>query len=134
MNDTPKFLLVNPTDNDHCLLLQNDTLDEKLGIRLMIKIVSSVFPSRKNTSEEYQTSEIFIATFNSPVWDPHDEIFGSQEAAMNYYASRLRRPGDALYRRFIATFKLGSYNLTAHFFQAASVFMEMYEMCDTIFA
>ena len=49
VNDTPKFLLGNPTDNDHCLLLQNKTLDEKLRIPLIIKGVSSVLQSFKST-------------------------------------------------------------------------------------
>ena len=77
VNDMPKFLLVAPTDNDHCVLLQNENLDETLRIPLTIKGVSSVLSSRKTTELEYQKSKLFIATSNSPLWDPHDGMFGS---------------------------------------------------------
>ena len=79
MNDKPKFLLRDLTDDDHCFILQNETLDDLLRIPLTIKGVSSVFPSRKTTQMEYEKSDHFIATSNAPVWDPRDNMFGSQE-------------------------------------------------------
>ena len=79
-------------------------------------------------------SELFIATSNSPSWDPHDEIFGSQEAAMTDHTGRLHEPGDASDRRFIATVKSGSYNLAAYYFQSAKKFTDKNEMCDASFA
>ena len=77
MNDTPKFFLRDPTDDDHCVLLQNETLDEQFIIPLTIKGVSSIFPSRKTTQMEYEKSDHLIATSNAPVWGPHDDMFGS---------------------------------------------------------
>ena len=79
VNDTPEFLLCDPIDDDHCVILQNKTLDDRLRIPLTIKGVSSIFPSRKTTQMEYEKSDHFIATSNAPVWDPRDNMFGSQE-------------------------------------------------------
>ena len=79
VNDTPNFLLRDPTDDDYCVILQNENLDDRLRIPLMIKRVSSVFLSRKTTQMEYEKSDHFIATSNAPVWDPCDNMFGSQE-------------------------------------------------------
>ena len=64
-------------------------------------------------------SEFFIATSNSPIWDPHDELFGSQEADMTDHFGRLHKPGDASDRHLTATVKLGSYNIAYNSFQAA---------------
>ena len=49
VNDTPKFLLRDPTDDDHFMILKNETLDELLRITLSIKDVSSIFPIRQTT-------------------------------------------------------------------------------------
>ena len=79
---------------------------------------------------EYQKLELFIATSNFPLWDPHDGMFGSLEAYLTDNAGRLHEPGDASDIQFIVTVQIGSNNLTAHSFQAASVFTDINEMCD----
>ena len=128
VNDTPNFLLCTPTNNDHCVLLRNGTLNETLRILLTIKGVSSVVPSQKTTKLEYQKSELFIATSNSPLWYPHVVMFGSQESALTKNASRLQKSGDASDRRFITTVQMGSNNLADHSFQSASVLTDTNEM------
>ncbi len=44
INDVPKFLLKNPTVNDHEVIIQSDTDDSHLLIPLMLKEVTSYLP------------------------------------------------------------------------------------------
>ena len=112
VNDTLTFLLRDPSDDYHCVLLKNYTLDESLRIPLKIQGVSSVLPSRHTNPEEYKHSEHFISTSNASRWNPHDALFGTQEAAMTDSAGRLHGPGDESDNRFIAKVGLmGSNNL-----------------------
>ena len=34
VNDTPRFLLCDPTDDEHCVILENETLEESQRINL----------------------------------------------------------------------------------------------------
>ena len=49
VNGTPNILLLDPTDDDHCVILKNETFEESLRIPLSIKGVSSIFPSQRTT-------------------------------------------------------------------------------------
>ena len=67
VNDTSKFLLRDLTDNGHCVILKNETLEESLRITLSIKGVSSIFLSQRTTKREYTNSDPFIVTSNTPI-------------------------------------------------------------------
>ena len=134
VNDTPEFLLCDPIDDDHCVILQNKTLDDRLRIPLTIKGVSSIFPSRKTTQMEYEKSDHFIATSNAPVWDPHDDMFGSQESSMTDDSGLLLEPGGAYDRRFIGPVGVDLYNLdNSYSMQISSIFSDQVESCDATF-
>ena len=135
VNDTPKFLLRDPTDEDHCVILKNETLDESLRITLSTKGVSSIFTSQQTTKEEYKKSDPFIATSNDPLWDPHDAMFKYQEEAITDVAGKLHKPGDASDNRFLSTVGLGSDTLMPqHSLQLAIIFSDRFEICNASFS
>ena len=135
VNDTPKFLLRDTTDDEHCVILKNETLDESLRIPLSIKGVSSIFPSRPTTKEEYKNSDQFIAISNAPLWDPHYAMFESQEESITDGSGRLHEPGDASENRFLATVGLGLDTLMPQqSLQLASIFYNQVEICNASFS
>lgn len=93
VNETPKFLLKNPSDESHSIVCRNES-ESPLRIPLEIYGVTSYFPTRKPTLEEYERAEVdgstYTLTSESPAWDPHDTTFSTQEAAMTDSLGRLK--------------------------------------------
>ena len=110
VNDTPKFLLHDTSDDDHCVILKNENLEKYLRIPLTIHGVSSVLTSQRTTPKEYKHCENFIATSNAPLWDPHDALFGTQEAATTNSAGWSHEQEDAFDNRFITNVGLMGLN------------------------
>jgi hypothetical protein len=86
VNDEPKHMVLNPTDDHHCITI-NETADRPTALRipLILHGVTSYFPTRKPTREEFERSDLDFRidmTYESPEWDPSDERFAKAEDAM----------------------------------------------------
>jgi len=90
VNDEPKFMALNPTEDMNAITINTTKDDEdegiKLRIPLSIKGVIGYFPSRKPTRQEWDQSDLSMRidlTADDPVWDPNNtDRFRDQEAAM----------------------------------------------------
>ena len=89
VNDEPKHMALTPTEDHHAIVIPAYNLDgeqhEELRIPLAFKGVTSYFPTRKPTRQEYEKSELdrrYELTAESPEWDPSTTRFEEQEAAM----------------------------------------------------
>ena len=84
VNDVPKFLLKDPTVNDHAVVIPSDIDESSLLIPLMLQGVTSYFPVRAATLSEYESDVIpkFHLTAEAPIWDPGSSTFSVQEERM----------------------------------------------------
>ena len=88
VNDEPKYMVLNPTEDHHVIMFPScelDTDDDLLRIHLSLHGVTSYFPTRQPTKEEYESSDLALhidLTSETPEWDPHDKWFKNQEAFM----------------------------------------------------
>lgn len=73
VNERPKFLTKNPTANDHAIIC------ELLTIPLDLAGVSSYFPIRKPSKEEYEECQRIELTGTTPEWIPSDTRFAEEE-------------------------------------------------------
>ncbi|KAI2503149.1 hypothetical protein MHU86_11340 [Fragilaria crotonensis] len=87
INDTPRFLTDNPDELTHSIVIPMADSDEPFVIPLSLKGVSSSFPTRKPTIEEYETLPHLTLTSDEPEYDPHDTSFAEQEDALTKYVS-----------------------------------------------
>ena len=81
VDETPKFLTENPTDIMSCNFWQGCRW-YKVIIPLSLKGVTSYFPTRKPTKEEFNSCPHFDLTYEAPIWDPHSEIIEQQDKAL----------------------------------------------------
>eukprot|EP00978_Attheya_sp_CCMP212_P016837 scaffold44472_cov54-Attheya_sp.AAC.2 len=74
-------------------------------VPLVLHGVTSYFPTRKPTEEEWVNCRQFEITAEGPEWDLHDSQFGEQENALLDNSGRLRDFGDRLRRnrRFLSS-------------------------------
>jgi hypothetical protein len=80
VDECPKFLARNPTDKSHALTIPGDTSGDFYTIPLSLKGVTSYFPTRKPTMNEYENSELrYELTYAEPEWNPQASIFNEQE-------------------------------------------------------
>ena len=83
VNERPKFLTRYPTDSSHVIIIPSEGCDVRLTIPLSLKGVTSYFPTRKPTREEYKrASTRFELTSEVPEWNPHTNLFSDQEEAL----------------------------------------------------
>ena len=83
ISEVPKFLTDNPTDDTHSIQFPSQyNGDEPYTIPLSLKGVTSYFPTRKPTQQEFNDCERYKTTYELPDWDPHATIFAEQEATM----------------------------------------------------
>ena len=86
VNDEPKHMALNPTDDHHCIIIPGSQDRDQLRIPLWIKEVTSYFPTWKPTMEEFEGTPLdrIIELTNETVdWDPQQETrFEEQEEAM----------------------------------------------------
>lgn len=94
VNDVPKFLTEQPTDETHAIVVAGDDLDDILLIPLSLEGVTSMFPTRKPTPHEYETCARYELTYESPEYDPKDSSLAKQEDSMTDSSGRLRNTGD----------------------------------------
>ncbi len=77
----------NPTELTHSIVIPMADSDDPYVIPLSLKSVSSSFPTRKPTLEEYNTVPHLTLTSNEPEYDPHDRTFAEQDEALTKYVS-----------------------------------------------
>ena len=83
VNERPKFLTRYPTDSSHVIIVPSEGCEVRLTIPLSLKGVTSYFPTRKPTREEYErASTRFELTSEAPEWNPHTNLFSDQEEAL----------------------------------------------------
>ena len=88
VNDEPKHMVPNPTDDHHAICVPHwhfEESGEPFRIPLMLHGITSYFPSRKPTITEYENSSldhhIDMTSADMP-WDPMAAHYGEQEAQM----------------------------------------------------
>jgi hypothetical protein len=74
INERPKFLTTKPTEDDHSIQCQD------LLIPLELDGVTSYFPARKPTREEYEMCDRIELTYPDPEWKPNDVQYSEEEA------------------------------------------------------
>ena len=87
VNDEPKHMALNPTEEHHAITFRacNTRDGGLLRIPLELHGVTSYFPSRKPTKEEYENTPDDLRvelTAEAPDWDPASTTFQQQEEAM----------------------------------------------------
>ncbi|KAI2494466.1 Reverse transcriptase (RNA-dependent DNA polymerase) [Fragilaria crotonensis] len=93
INETPRFLTENPDEFTHSILIPEPDMDRPYVIPLGLHGVTSTFPTRKPTTEEYETLPHLCLTSADPPYDPHDPAFASQEHAIT---ASVWNPGDRI--------------------------------------
>jgi len=83
VNDEPKFMVPNPTDEHHAITVPCYQDTDGLTIPLSLHGVTHYFPCRKPTKSEYEHSDLskrIELTAESPTWDPKTDRFDQQES------------------------------------------------------
>ena len=86
VNDEPKHMVLNPTEDHHAITVPSLEAEmEPFRIPLSLKGVTSYFPTRKPTRQEWENSDSSLhieLTSELPEWDPNTTIFEEQERQM----------------------------------------------------
>ena len=83
LDDKPKFLTEDPTNESHAISGEDNT-GTQINITLELKGSTSYFPTRKSTKHEFDQCPRFELTYVTPEWDPHSTAFqGHEEALMD---------------------------------------------------
>ena len=86
VNDEPKHMVLNPTDDHHAITFPPfEVGEEPFRIPLSLRGVTSYFPTRRPTRQQWENSDLdcqIELTAESPEWDPGTTIFAEQEAQM----------------------------------------------------
>ena len=93
VNDVPRFLTEQPTLLTHALVIPTNDFDDPYVIPLSLHGVSSTFPTRKPTVEEYETLPHIVLTSEDPTYDPHDPSLARHEEAL---AKAVLETGDRI--------------------------------------
>ena len=81
LDDKPKFLTEDPTDESHAISCEDNTAT-LVNISLSLKGVTSYFPTRKPTKHEFENCPRIELTYLTHDWDPHSATFQEQEQAL----------------------------------------------------
>ena len=88
INETPKFLEMNPTDQLHAIAVKDpDNLPQTLTLRLALRGVILLLNVRTPSIDDWNTGEIrrLALTSKDLLWDPSSTMYEEQEAAMVGY-------------------------------------------------
>ena len=108
VNDEPKYTVLNPTDDHHAIVVPSDDgSEEALRIPLSMIGVTSYFPTRKPTEEEWEDASpdsVLDMTPEEPEWDPSSKKFQEQEESMTDSQGKLKddAPRDWTAQRVVA--------------------------------
>ena len=78
VQECPRFLDTHLNEHSHSIKVPGPDGDV-LNIPLRIHGVTSYFPTRKPSQEEFETGDRFELTTETPEWDPHDPTYAQQE-------------------------------------------------------
>ena len=97
VNDEPKYMALNPTDDHDAITIHGTKMQdgEPLQIPLIFHGVTSYFPTRKLTKEEYENTanQLQIELMaESPEWNPTLKQFHEQENGMLNSDGQLKDP------------------------------------------
>jgi hypothetical protein len=85
IDELPKFLSADPTDETHAIVLPSDD-GMKVIIPLSLHGVTSYFTTFKPTVNEYEAAQegvdLFHLTYDEPEWDPHSNDFHESESQL----------------------------------------------------
>ena len=98
VNETPKFMTETPTEKDHAIVVTDPETNDELIIPLSVRGVTSTFPTRKPTIDEYNTCTKFTLTYDSPEYEPETERFADMERDASSTIDRLRKTGDQIHQ------------------------------------
>ena len=77
----PKVFTEDPTDESYPISCE-DNMGTLANITIVLKTVTSYFPTRKPTNHEYENFPRIELTYLTPEWDPHSTTFQDQEEAL----------------------------------------------------
>ena len=97
INERPKFLTAFPTDKDHAVIC------DQVIISLELNGITSYFPARKPTTEEFDICARIELTYPEPEWDPHLNEYSEEE-------TRLMKNDETITRRDREIFSFSSYD------------------------
>ncbi len=92
VDDTPKFLASDPTDNTHALTIKDpDWPAQTVILRLALRGVTSLLNLRGITLDEWNSDAFkwLHLTSETLTWDPTTTLYEEQEAAMVDYSGRV---------------------------------------------
>ena len=100
VNDEPKYMALNPTEEHHAITFCDHNMQGGGPLRIPLELhgVTSYFPSRKPTKEEYENTPEDLCvelTAEAPDWDPASKAFQQQEEAMLHADGRLKDPVES---------------------------------------
>ena len=91
VNEMPRFLCKNVTDQSHSLIMsQDDNEHEKFTLPLELFGVISGFVTRKPTVEEFETCPRYVLTAEGPEYNPSTSAYEEQESAMVDFRGQLK--------------------------------------------
>ena len=92
VNDIPKIQVLNPTEEDHCLILDHS----RVKIPLKLDGITSFFHTRKPRMDEYQqamaSDQIIDLNVNESDWNPQDHQFAQDEENMLDFEGKMINP------------------------------------------
>jgi hypothetical protein len=101
LNECPKFLSLDPSDETHSINLTR----ENFRISLSLHGTIQYFPTRKPTPKEYHDcpdTHLHELTYEQPDWNPDSLSFNRQEENMTDTFGQLNEPHTRSYNRNIA--------------------------------
>ncbi len=104
VNDLPKFLVANPTDQMHALTMTDpDNPLQPVILPLTLRGVTSLLNVRTVTIDEFNSQDYprLHLTSETLTWDPMTNLYQQQENAMMDYSGNIVR--DAAMRRQVPT-------------------------------
>ena len=98
LNETPKSMAEQPTEDNHSLLVTTDT-KESLRIPLRLRGITSTLYVHKPTLYEYETLPQIELTNHDLEWDPQSPDYALQEDMFLDDYGNFKLPGDRKQRR-----------------------------------
>ena len=97
VNDEPKYMALNPMEEHRAITFRDRNTQGGGLLRIPLELhgVTSYFPSRKPTKEEYENTPEDLRvelTAEAPDWDPASKTFQQQEEAMLQDDGQLKDP------------------------------------------
>ena len=90
LDEKPKILTEDPTNESHAISCEDNT-GTLINRTQELKGVTSYFPKRKQTKNEFDTSEGSSEIYLTPEWEPHSTTFQEKEEALLDNRGRLHQ-------------------------------------------